>query len=62
LRQSSSKKQYKYAAAAGLVGGLLLFCAPLYYMAVNGRNEEMKYMMPVGGISFIAGWLAAMLC
>lgn len=31
-------------------------------MAVNGRNEEMKYMMPVGGISFIVGWLAAMLC
>jgi uncharacterized membrane protein YgdD (TMEM256/DUF423 family) len=61
-RNSRSKNQVKYIAAGGLVGGLLLFCLPLYVMAVQGRSEPMKALAPVGGVSLLAGWLAMIFC
>lgn len=39
-----------------LLGGILLFCGSLYFLAYTGRS--LGPVAPLGGMSFIAGWLA----
>lgn len=45
--------------AAGwlFLAGIILFCGGLYLLALTG-NHLFAYMVPFGGLSFIAGWLA----
>jgi uncharacterized membrane protein YgdD (TMEM256/DUF423 family) len=57
FRKSASKWPLKEMAAGFLIAGLLLFCVPMYLMAIKGRREEIKYLIPIGGVSFVAGWL-----
>lgn len=54
----TTKPIMKKVAFGGILGGMALFCIPLYAMAVNGRSEEMKILMPIGGVSLIAGCVA----
>ena len=61
-RKGQSEPRIKYIAAGGLIGGLFLFCLPLYIMAVNGRSEGTKLMAPIGGVSLLTGWLAMIFC
>ncbi|HVX49763.1 MAG TPA: DUF423 domain-containing protein [Chitinophagaceae bacterium] len=49
-------------AAKLFIAGMVLFCGSLYALAaiVNSGNESLKWVgavTPLGGVSFIAGWL-----
>ena len=44
------------AAGVLLVLGVLFFCGSLWYLALTGRS--LGPVAPLGGILFIAGWLA----
>ncbi len=45
------------AAAAWLfVAGMVLFCGGLYLLALTGAHL-FAYLVPFGGLSFIAGWI-----
>lgn len=61
-RNSKAKQPIKQIAFGGLVGGIALFCVPLYVMAVQGRSEVMKNLAPIGGVSLLAGWIAMIFC
>ncbi len=43
-------------AGGFFVAGTLLFSGSLYFMAVTGISAG--YLTPLGGLSFLAGWLA----
>ena len=45
-------------ALGGFIGGNLIFVAPLYYMAINGRNEIISKTMPIGGTTMLVSWLS----
>lgn len=45
------------AAAAGFALGIPLFCGGLYALALTG-NRSVAGIVPVGGLSFLAGWAA----
>jgi len=47
-----------WLAAAGLLllAGVVLFCGSLWFLAMTGRSAGP--FAPVGGLAFIAGWLA----
>ena len=47
-------------ALGGFIGGSLLFVAPLYWMAINGRNGILSKTMPFGGLFMIGSWVALM--
>jgi uncharacterized membrane protein YgdD (TMEM256/DUF423 family) len=40
-----------------LLAGILIFCGTLYILAVSGVRA-LGAVTPIGGLSFIAGWLA----
>ncbi|XP_062849383.1 transmembrane protein 256 [Trichomycterus rosablanca] len=44
-------------AGAVLVAGMGCFCGPLYHQALTGDPSFGK-LAPIGGVLFIAGWLA----
>jgi uncharacterized membrane protein YgdD (TMEM256/DUF423 family) len=44
------------AAGVLLVLGVLFFCGSLWYLALTGRS--LGPIAPLGGLCFIAGWLA----
>jgi uncharacterized membrane protein YgdD (TMEM256/DUF423 family) len=44
------------AAGVLLLLGVLLFCGSLWYLAM--RNQSLGPIAPLGGLAFIAGWLA----
>jgi uncharacterized membrane protein YgdD (TMEM256/DUF423 family) len=39
-----------------LLAGIVIFCGSLYLLAVTG-NRMLGAITPIGGVSFIAGWL-----
>jgi uncharacterized membrane protein YgdD (TMEM256/DUF423 family) len=39
-----------------LLAGIVLFCGSLWYLAATGRS--LGPIAPLGGIAFIAGWIA----
>ena len=45
-------------ATWGFVGGTLLFSGSLYAFALT-EARWLVFLTPIGGVSFIAGWLAA---
>lgn len=47
-------------SALGFVGGLLLFCLPLYWLGFNGPGSlgPLSVLTPVGGTGFLIGWAA----
>lgn len=45
-------------AIGGFLGGLGIFVAPLYCMAVSGKNEFISKTMPIGGFAMLVSWLA----
>jgi uncharacterized membrane protein YgdD (TMEM256/DUF423 family) len=47
-------------ALGGFIGGLAVFCAPMYHLAVSGRKSSFSQMMPIGGVSMLVGWAALM--
>jgi uncharacterized membrane protein YgdD (TMEM256/DUF423 family) len=48
----------RWLIAAGVLhlAGILLFCGSLYVLAYTGRS--LGPVAPLGGLAFIAGWLA----
>jgi len=42
----------------GFLTGTLIFVFPLYYMAVNGRNDYITKTMPLGGGAMLIAWLS----
>ncbi len=47
-----------FAWAAGLfAAGIVLFCGSLYVLALGGA-KALGAVTPVGGLAFLAGWLA----
>jgi uncharacterized membrane protein YgdD (TMEM256/DUF423 family) len=44
------------AAGALFIAGIVLFCGALWFLAMTGRSPGP--FAPVGGLAFIAGWLA----
>ena len=38
------------------ISGIILFSGSLYLMALTGA--PLRYIVPIGGMAFIAGWLA----
>jgi uncharacterized membrane protein YgdD (TMEM256/DUF423 family) len=44
------------AAGALFAAGIVLFCGALWFLAMTGRSPGP--FAPVGGLAFIAGWLA----
>lgn len=47
-------------ALGGFIGGLGVFCAPMYHYAISGRKSAFSQMMPIGGVSMLVGWGALM--
>lgn len=45
-------------AAGGFILGQLLFIAPLFYQAINGRDGTFRMVIPVGGVAMMTAWLA----
>jgi uncharacterized membrane protein YgdD (TMEM256/DUF423 family) len=45
-------------AAAGFIGGQLLFTGPLFVYAIKGRSGAFRKILPVGGILTIVAWPA----
>ncbi len=45
-------------AAGGFIIGQLLFIAPLYVSAIKGKQPMLSKVMPIGGTSMMAAWLA----
>lgn len=44
-------------SSALFLAGILLFCGGLYLLALTGTHG-VAFMIPFGGASFIAGWIA----
>jgi uncharacterized membrane protein YgdD (TMEM256/DUF423 family) len=59
---ASQKKPAKPALLAGFcfLGGIVLFCGSLYFMAVSSVDAGL--VTPAGGILFLIGWLCLALC
>jgi uncharacterized membrane protein YgdD (TMEM256/DUF423 family) len=53
-RDSSSS--WLAASGALLAAGIVLFCGSLWFLALTGRSAGP--VAPLGGMAFIAGWLA----
>lgn len=47
-------------AALAFVVGIVLFCVPLYLLAFGG-GDWLVWVVPVGGMSLLIGWLCAIL-
>lgn len=47
-------------SAFGFVGGMFLFCMPLYWLGFNGPGSlgPFSVLTPVGGTGFLIGWAA----
>jgi uncharacterized membrane protein YgdD (TMEM256/DUF423 family) len=45
-------------AVAGFIGGQLLFTAPLFVYAINGRSATFAKIIPLGGVSTMVAWPA----
>ncbi|HEY0231476.1 MAG TPA: DUF423 domain-containing protein [Dokdonella sp.] len=56
LTRATSTRASKVAAIA-FVAGIVLFCGSLYALAL-GAPHLLGVITPVGGIAFIAGWIA----
>ncbi|CAF0772798.1 unnamed protein product [Rotaria sp. Silwood1] len=39
------------------IGGLTLFCGPIYYHAIR-NDTRFRHVTPYGGVLLIAGWLS----
>ena len=52
---AGSSRLWRWIAAA-FVAGLLLFSGTLYGMALTG-NTSLAWLVPIGGLSFLVGWL-----
>jgi uncharacterized membrane protein YgdD (TMEM256/DUF423 family) len=39
------------------LGGLTLFCGPMYYHAIN-NDPRFRRVTPYGGLLLLAGWLS----
>ncbi len=59
---SSHKKKVKMAILAGwcFLGGTILFCGSLYFMAIS--SSDAGYITPVGGVVFVLGWIFLAMC
>lgn len=44
-------------SAALFLAGIIFFCGGLYLLALTA-NHVFAYMVPFGGLAFIAGWIA----
>ena len=44
-------------ALLGFLLGFVCFVGPLYYTAIAGKHQVLSKLMPVGGLSMIAGWI-----
>lgn len=51
------KNRWFAGAVAGWTVGILLFAGSLYAMALTG-NTGLAWITPIGGTSFLLGWLA----
>lgn len=49
-------KRSRWVAAAFFLAGLTMFCGILYAQAIGGLNG-FNLVVPLGGLSFILGWL-----
>lgn len=47
-----------FIATGGFLVGLLVFVAPLYYIAVQDHNEYLSKAMPVGGVGMLSAWIS----
>jgi len=56
--KTTPSASYRFATAAFLLG-IFLFCGSLYVMAfAPGEWQKLGAIVPLGGASFIAGWIA----
>lgn len=44
-------------AGTGFIAGIVLFCGPLYDLAIAG-SSAVHWIIPIGGMCLIGGWLA----
>jgi len=56
LARSAPQSSWLKGGGAMLAAGVLLFCGSLYVMGVTGYRP-LGMVTPVGGVSFLAGWL-----
>lgn len=54
---TSQKKKATFALLAGwcFLGGTVLFCGSLYFMAIS--STDAGFITPVGGMLFVIGWI-----
>jgi uncharacterized membrane protein YgdD (TMEM256/DUF423 family) len=55
----TEKNKSKYPIAAGylFLSGIILFSGSLYVLAINSSLGAAGMITPLGGLSFIAGWV-----
>lgn len=58
-RQAPTCRSLRVAGGAFIVG-LVVFCGSLYLLSVTGA-KWLGAVTPVGGVAFLAGWLALLL-
>ena len=56
-RQGSGPSKVLSVAGWAYLGGIVLFSGSLYIMGMTG-SRAVVWLTPIGGLSFIAGWLA----
>jgi len=55
------KNPYSNISGALFLTGILLFSGSLYAMGLT-ENRKFGAITPIGGLSFIGGWLALAIC
>ena len=55
IRQWPQQEKLLHAAGLLFIAGIILFCGSLYLLALTGIS--LGYITPLGGVSFICGWL-----
>jgi uncharacterized membrane protein YgdD (TMEM256/DUF423 family) len=50
-------KRKRYAGLLFL-GGIVLFCGPLYGIVILNEKKPLSSIAPIGGTMFIIGWIA----
>lgn len=53
----SGLKKKRYAGYL-FIGGIVLFCGPLYGIVLLNERKPLSSIAPVGGTMFILGWVA----
>ena len=56
LSSRIASSRYRVLAAGSFCLALLLFCAPMYHLAITNNKSAFSKLMPVGGISMMLGW------